>query len=174
MAPSYSPGDLDRSNVCEAYAPLVYGTVKRLGIVPKLWKDAVQEGMIGLLHASDHYDANSPVHFSVFARTYVKGAIIRGMFGKPEEATTIPVGALAEVYKNTVPLSDVIEEVEDRAGLHQWLDTLSPKDQWLIWRRYWQDATSAEVASELNTTTHWVNERHGILLKRAKSELPPA
>ncbi len=51
--------------------------------------------------------------------------------------------------------------------LREWLDSLAPKDGWIILRRFWQDATTAEIAAELSHTDHWVNERQRILLARA-------
>ena len=68
MAPSVMACGFDRTTVCEAFSPLVKKTISGLNIPESLREDAEQEGNIGLLRAFDRYDAQSPVHFSLFCR----------------------------------------------------------------------------------------------------------
>jgi RNA polymerase sigma factor (sigma-70 family) len=176
---SSSVCDLDRTTACEQFQPLVARTVKSLQVDPRLREDANQEGMIGLLNAFDHFDPDKGVHFSVFARSYIKGAIGRGIFGTTPTAE-VPVGdsvdlsLLDEDGGGGKSLGDPETALMESLALRDWLDSLAPKDSWLIWRRYWQGVTTAEIAVELKATVHWVNERHRILLSRGRQTLMAA
>jgi RNA polymerase sigma factor (sigma-70 family) len=163
--------DFDRTTVCEQFKPLVNSTVNKLNVAPEMREDAEQEGMIGLLKAYDRYDPDSPVHFSVYARPYVKGAIIRGIFGQPMDLDLVPVGDSHDLALIEDPDPDPEARYIESLMLREWLDSLAPKDGWLIWRRFWQGATSAEIAGELSHTAHWVNERQQILIGRAAAFL---
>src|SRR5947209_4809601 len=76
------------AQICEQYKPLVDGVVRRLHVPAALRDDARQEGFIGLLAAVRKYDTDSPVHFSLFAGPYVKGAIIRHIYTKTQVMET--------------------------------------------------------------------------------------
>ena len=171
MAPSATAVDFDRTTVCERFTPLVKKTISGLNIPQALREDAEQEGMIGLLKAFDRYDTQSPVHFSLFARPYVRGAIIRGVMPRDNALPTTPVGDAVDLdVLGREPVDQTIDVIEN-VELLAWLDSLAPTDSWLVWSLYWQGATSIEVASDLNRTVHWVNERHRILIGRAQSIL---
>src|SRR5215204_3084660 len=78
----------DANAICEQYAPLVEGMVRRLHVPDALLDDARQEGFIGLIEAVRHYDTTSPVHFAIFAKSYVKGAILRGIYTRTQVTET--------------------------------------------------------------------------------------
>jgi RNA polymerase sigma factor (sigma-70 family) len=178
--------DIDRANVCMRFKPLVTRTISNLNVDSRFRKDAEQEGMVGLLNAFDRYDASRGVHFSVFARPYVKGAIVRGIFRTSPTVDLVPVGdtldlALIDGSRGQdrhggEPLGDPDPEVTliENLALRDWLDSLDPRDGWLVWRRYWQGATSAEIGAELTATIHWVNERHRVLIARGQLALSMA
>jgi RNA polymerase sigma factor (sigma-70 family) len=187
--------DFDRTTVCERFKPLVRRTISSLMVTRNMREDAEQQGMIGLLNAYDRYDATLSVNFSVFARPYVKGAILRGIYAKDKEITFESRGTsseveqfclrpstdisgkvleltpdMNEVFRLRCPTPQPVEagaDASEVATVHRWLDSLAPKDAWLIWRRFWQGGSSAEIATELSHSVHWVNERQRILLTRA-------
>jgi|ERR1035441_2599373 RNA polymerase sigma factor (sigma-70 family) len=169
MAPFVTACEIDRTKVCERYQPLVLSIVKKLKIVPSSQDDAEQEGMVGLLEAYDHYDFTSPVRFGVFARPYVKGSIIRGVFPKSKEVRSTPRGDIfdLELIHNR-HVVDLTDDVVEKMALRAWIDSLEPDDIWLIERRHWHGAASENIARELGRTVHWVNERHRILIRRAQ------
>jgi RNA polymerase sigma factor (sigma-70 family) len=139
--------------------------VRRLHVPDALRDDARQEGFIGLLEAARRYDANSLVHFSVFARPYVKGTILRRIYTRTQ-VTETP----AEDPRAGHPLAGGVFEIESGAVqavyLEAWMATLPLADAWLLRRIYWDDADSDEVATELGVTRRRVNQIHIKLLRQ--------
>jgi RNA polymerase sigma factor (sigma-70 family) len=174
---------LDRTSVCERYKPLVEHTINKLGISGYEREDALQEGMVGLQRAYDRFDRSRGVDFAVFARPHVRGAILRGIMPKPKSVRLVLAGDFYDVAqvdeqrgrlrRGGAPLGDPDLEAAavEILVLNQWLESLAPRDGWIIWRRYFHGATTAEIAVEINATPHWVNERHRILIQRAKAAL---
>jgi RNA polymerase sigma factor (sigma-70 family) len=140
--------EFDRTTACERYKPLVNSTVATLRVARDMREDAQQEGMIGLLKAYDRFNPAMSVDFSVFARPYVRGAIIRGIFGPAMVVRTVPVGDVNDLAELQDPDPDPESGYIEKMMLKEWLDSLAPKDGWLIWRRFWQGATSTEIAGE--------------------------
>src|SRR5437879_194509 len=87
MAPS-DKTSINDANICKQYTPLVDAMVRRLHVPDALRNDARQEGYVGVLAAIRKYDITSPVHFSVFARPYVKGAILRRIYNRTQLTET--------------------------------------------------------------------------------------
>lgn len=172
MAPSVTTPNNDPSEitVCERYSPLVDGMVHRLKVPDALRDDARQEGFIGLLAAVRRYDTGSPVHFAVFARPYVKGAIIRHIYNRTQ-VTELP----AEEPALADPTLGGNYQFDDEAvlgvQLEAFLATLSLADAWIIRRLYWEDADTDEIAKELGITRRRVNQRHAQTLRQAATAL---
>lgn len=174
MASSASAGTFTRDSVCFDYEPLVRSVVKRLHVPDQLVEDARQEGRAALLQAFDHYNPASPVSFVTFARMYVRGAVIRNVYSRPQRMEMVgrePVGFGGEEDEPTFAFEDDLLLV---LSLHEWLDTLAPKDQWLLWRVHWKNATTAAIATELNVTPRRINQRQRELLDNAEEVLSAA
>jgi RNA polymerase sigma factor (sigma-70 family) len=151
--------------ICEQYAPLVEGMVRHLHVPGNLCDDARQEGYIGLLEAIRRYDSTLPVHFAVFARPYVKGAIVRHIYTKTqvtETAADDPHARRTSAGQTYEIESDTVEALQIEA----WLATLPRSDAWLLRRTYWDDATSDQIAADLGVTRRRVNQIHTKLLRQ--------
>jgi RNA polymerase sigma factor (sigma-70 family) len=160
-------GDAD---ICKQYTPLVESMVRRLNVPNALVDDARQEGLIGLLAAVRRYDLTSPVHFSVFARPYVKGAIIRGIYTRTQLAETA-----SEDPGVDDPTTGGSYQVEEDAvlgvQLEAWIASLPLADAWIVRRLYWDDADTDQIAVELGITRRRVNQRHAEILRQGQIAL---
>lgn len=164
MAPS-ARTSVDDATMCQHYTPLVDGMVRRLQVPTDLQQDARQEGFIGLIAAVRRYDVNSPVHFSVFARPYVKGAILRRIYTKTQLTETA-----VEQPRAADPTVGGAYHIDDEAvlgvQLEAWMASLPLADAWLLRRIYWDDADTDEIALELGVTRRRVNQRHANILRQ--------
>jgi len=166
--PSTTPAD--EADICNKYTPLVYGMVHRLRVPVALRDDARQEGFIGLIEAVRRYDVTSPVHFSVFAEPYVKGAILRRIYTRTQLTETA-----AEEPRAGHPVADGTFEIDtavvEAVHLEAWLATLPLADAWLLRRFYWDDADSGQIAADLGLTRRRVNQIHVKLLRQGATAL---
>lgn len=161
------PSDAD---ICEQYTPLVEGMLRRLHVPDALRDDARQEGFIGLIEAVRRYDTNSPVHFAVFAKSYVKGAILRRIYTRTQVTET----AAEDPHAGQPSASDTYEiesTVLEALHLEAWMATLPLVEAWLLRRLYWEDATSDQVAADLGLTRRRVNQIHAKLLRQGAMAL---
>jgi RNA polymerase sigma factor (sigma-70 family) len=165
MAQSERTRLINDADVCKQYTPLVEGMVRRLHVPDPLRADAKQEGFIGLLAALRNYNPDSPVHFSVFAGPYVKGAIIRRIYTR----TQITEFAAEESNlddRSTRGTYEIDNEVVLGVQMEAWMATLSLADVWIVRRLYWEDADTDEIAKELGITRRRVNQRHAEILRQ--------
>jgi RNA polymerase sigma factor (sigma-70 family) len=139
--------------------------VRRLKVPHALRDDARQEGFIGLLAAVAKYDPMSPVHFSVFARPYVKGAIIRHIYNRTQVTEVVALESEAE-DPTTGGSYEIDEETLLGVQLEAWMAGLPLADAWLVRRFYWDDASTDEIAAELGVTRRRVNQRHVEILRQ--------
>lgn len=163
MRPTALAGGRTPDDVCNDYQPLIEGTIRQLRIPGQLHEDAAQEGAIGLLAAVVRYDTASPVAFGVFARAYVRGAIIRRIYTRVQTTET--------PHEQPLTLEPLVRDLADFEGemvtslhLALWLATLAPADAWIVQRLYWQDAEVSTIATELGVSPRRVNQRHRALL----------
>lgn len=152
------------AQICEQFTPLVEGMVRRLQVPDSQWEDARQEGFIGLLAAVRRYDTTSPVHFSVFAQHYVRGAIIRRIYTRTQVTEVVSEEPAAE-YPTTGGTYQIDDEAVLGVHLEAWMAGLSPADAWILRRLYWDDADTNQIAVELGVTRRRVNQRHAEILR---------
>lgn len=170
MNPSPSAPADGQAAICEQYVPLIEGMVRRLHVPEALRDDARQEGFIGLIEAVRRYDASLPVHFSVFARPYVKGAILRRVYTRTQ-VTETPAEDPREGNAIVGGTFEIESTVVQALHLEAWVASLPLADAWLLRRIYWDDADSDEVAAELGVTRRRVNQIHTKLLRQGASAL---
>lgn len=163
MRSSQPSRPLRREDVCEQYLPLVDGVIRRMHVPPALNEDARQEGAAALLQAFDRYDSTSPVHFSVFARLYVQGAISRRLYTAAQIAE-LPHGEPLDLEPLATGAVDAEDEMALKVDLRRWMTSLNCEDGWIIYRFYWTDAEATEVADELGVTPRRINQRRQALL----------
>lgn len=174
-APPFHLADIG-TKICEQYTPLVEGMVERLHVPAALRDDARQEGFIGLLTAVERYDTTSPVHFAVFAKTYVMGAITRRIYNRTQmieiatEAFGVE-GSSATDRVETTPAYEIESQVLMAVHLEAWMATLSATETCVLRRLHWEDRTTDDVAAEIGVSRRRVNQIHLSLLRRGADAL---
>jgi RNA polymerase sigma factor (sigma-70 family) len=163
MRSSLASHPLRREDVCDQYRPLVDGLIRRMHVPAAMRDDARLEGAAALLRAFDQYDPTSPVHFSVFARLYVRGAISRRVYTAAQIAE-LPHDDPLAMKPLARELADAEDEMALIADVRRWVASLCDEDGWIIYRFYWTDADAAQVAEELGVTPRRVNQRRRALL----------
>jgi RNA polymerase sigma factor (sigma-70 family) len=170
MPTSSGTAVLSAEYVCTHYAPLVETIVTRLHVPDGLRDDAMQEGFGGLLEALRRYDTSSPVHFSLFARPYVKGAILRRIYTRTQVTET----SMEDPYLGDETAGGTFEvesTVVQAIQVEAWLATLPTGDAWVLRRLYWDDADTSQIAAELGVTRRRINQIHNKLLRQGADAL---
>ncbi|MGH1485026.1 MAG: RNA polymerase sigma factor FliA [Cellvibrionaceae bacterium] len=116
-------GQLSNQPVVEDYAPLVKRIAQHMMVrmpASVQLEDLLQAGMIGLLEASQKYDASQGASFETYAGIRIRGSIIDEM----RKGDWVP----RSVHRNARQINQAMADVEAREG---------------------RDATSAEVAEQM-------------------------
>ena len=116
-------GDIPAPPAIENYAPLVKRIAQHMMLrmpASVQIEDLLQAGMIGLLEASQKYDASQGASFETYAGIRIRGSIIDEM----RKGDWVP----RSVHRNARRINQAISDVETREG---------------------RDATSAEIAEEM-------------------------
>jgi RNA polymerase sigma factor for flagellar operon FliA len=78
-----------REELIMRHLPLVHSIVGRLGLAGCAERDdLVSQGMLGLIHAVDHFDAARGAQFTTFAARHIQGRVLDGLRGLDELSRT--------------------------------------------------------------------------------------
>ena len=84
-------GELDaREELIIAYRPMVFWLAGKLKVFPSLRQDVIQEGMLALINAVDHFDPGRDLRFTTYAYYRIRGQMIN-LLDRSERRAPIPV-----------------------------------------------------------------------------------
>lgn len=124
-------------------------------------EDACQEALVAAFRAIDRFDRTRPIEpwlFGILDRVCLKKLRSR------RRRREVPLEAAPEVPSETVLAAD---SEEDRARLRDSLDSLPPRDRFLVVARHYQGLSNQEIARALGLTPNAV----GVALFRAMERL---
>src|SRR5262245_45150507 len=145
-------------------------------------KDLRSWGMIGLVHAARAWDPSRSGSFSTLACKAIERMIIRGVSRewKPDQArATYSLDALIsdgnegdgeDRFLDKLPGEEQVEErllqSETELTVQQALEELSPEQQTLIRRHYFEQEPVQDIARDLGLTRQAVYMREKLILKQ--------
>ncbi len=187
-----------REDVILSYLPLVQRLSRRYGTTEHLRRELVQAGSVGLIQAVDRYDPSRGIPFVAYAIPTVTGAMRRylrdnlGLVRRPRPGPPAAEGSpRARRVEYTVRLCGVgvdpqehrwlgvpdrraaqsFRAVEDRQILRQALRRLPPRDQTIIYLRFFEDRTLGQIAIELQLSVSRVSRLLAAALATLRREL---
>src|SRR5579885_2400325 len=178
--PAPAPVRPDLRELTQSHLPLVLSEVEKVFIAPGIGlerDDLVSAGVVGLIRAARKYDPARGVVFGVFARTYVRGAIldeIRSVVhrGAAREIMIIPnrdepfdadTVADAEGQESDVILTARIRRSMDAA--------LDENERLLLTLYYYEDLTIRQIAKVLRQSVSSVGRGLTRAVGKLKQEL---
>lgn len=157
-------GDAEaHQKLMSSYQPLVFKLAMSFQLAEQETMDLIQEGMIGLLEASESYDYTRGVAFSLFASYRIKGCMIdylkkissNGMLYLDCENSCGT--ALGEILPAEQASPD---ELAEKKLLHervaQALARLPEKEQCVLKSMYIEDKTAQSVADSIDVSLGYV------------------
>ncbi len=191
---------MDRAAVCRQYLPMVQNLAtsfsrtvpgKRLGTV----EDCVQVGLLGLLHATDHYEPRPGVTFFTYAYACVLRRLFRASFDEgliripncyfgskrlaphvhqlvSRSLVPVPLGAWTHASPDNPVLNAARHETSER--VHRALQALHPRYRQIIELRYLEDKTQEATGQLLGLKKQRVQQLETVgvakLLKIARRQ----
>ena len=187
-----------RDTLAEENMGLVWSMVRRFANRGVEMEDLCQIGSIGLLKAIDKFDPSFEVCFSTYAVPMIAGEIRRFLRSEGMVKVSRPIRELAEeiveamesgaeveslqktIYQgenHDISLMDRIPEKENgqekllnRIFLEELLGRLPAKERQLIYMRYFQDMTQAQIAGKLGISQVQVSRMEKKILRQMRME----
>lgn len=140
-----------------SYQPLVFKIAMGFKLPEADTMELIQEGMVGLLEASENYDYKRGVAFSLFATYRIKGNMINFL----KNRTDLGVLYLEEEIHDGFPLvdtlsvsADALSDIAERHLLeekvHQAMNRLPVKEKQVLTGLLIDDAPAQDVAADIN------------------------
>ena len=152
-------GNLDaRRKLIECYQPLVFKAVMRWRSNPDYMMDLVQEGTVGLIEATETFQPERGVAFSLFAMHRIRGRILNCL---EKEGKQSGLAASSHGEEDAVMLEDLLadtavpvaEQAEYNylvAELRSAMGRLPAKEQAVLSGVYLDEQAPQELADQLN------------------------
>lgn len=171
-----------RDTLAEENMGLVWSMVRRFANRGVEMEDLCQIGSIGLLKAIDKFDPSFEVCFSTYAVPMIAGELDVTV---EEIVEAMESGAEVESLQKTIyqgenhdiSLMDRIPEKENgqekllnRIFLEELLGRLPAKERQLIYMRYFQDMTQAQIAGKLGISQVQVSRMEKKILRQMRME----
>jgi RNA polymerase sigma factor (sigma-70 family) len=165
--------------------------LKRFHVEGMEREDLVSWGLMGLVHAARAWDPGRGLQFSTLAVTAIERMISRGVRTewRPAEAhATLSLDELLnsdesgdgsrdrhldQVQDDGRTVEDQIVEMETRLTLREAVSELSPEQQWVVQKRFYEDRTLQEIAREVGTTRQAIHLRERGILQTLRRKLGP-
>jgi RNA polymerase sigma factor (sigma-70 family) len=147
---------------------------------------------MGLVYAARAWDPGRGLQFSTLAVTAIERMISRGVRTewRPSEAhATLSLDELLngeegadgsrerhldQVQDDSDNVEDQILELETRLTLRKAVAELSPEQQWVVQKRFYEDRTLQEIARAVGTTRQAIHLRERAILQALRRKLNPA
>jgi RNA polymerase sigma factor (sigma-70 family) len=166
--------------------------LKRFHVEGMEREDLVSWGLMGLVHAARAWDPGRGLAFSTLAVTAIERMISRGVRTEwhPNEAhATLSLDELLsgddagdssrdrhldQVQDDGSNVEDQIVELETRLTLRKAVAELSPEQQWVVQKRFYEERTLQEIARDVGTTRQAIHLRERAVLQALRRKLSPA
>ena len=150
------------------------------------YDDLYSAGCMGLIKAYDGFDETRGVCFSTYAVPVILGEIkklFREELGESVENITLAIQAAQPALSLTpenredddhqmdIPVESPEEELTDKIGLAEVLESLPEQDRLLIKLRFYANRTQSETAKLLHTTQVQISRRERKILKLMRIRL---
>ena len=132
-----------REKLIIAYRPLVFWLAGKLKSLPSLRQDIVQEGMLALISAVDHFDTERDLRFSTYAYHRIRGQMIN-LFERSERRAPIPVDDEWLFADEPEPHDD------DWLDVAESIERLQGKEAIVVGALFFDGKHPSEVADEQN------------------------
>jgi RNA polymerase sigma factor (sigma-70 family) len=161
--------------------------LKRFHVEGMEREDLISWGLMGLVYAARAWDPGRGLQFSTLAVTAIERMISRGVRNEAhatlslDELLTGEEGAdgsrerhLDQVQDDSDNVEDQIVELETRLTLRKAVAELSPEQQWVVQKRFYEDRTLQEIARDVGTTRQAIHLRERAILQALRRKLNPA
>lgn len=160
-------GELEaRQKLIEHYQLLVFKEATKYPVQETVLLDLIQEGTVGLMEATEKFDIEQGVAFSLYAIHRIRGRMLDFL---RKGQNDILMGEEQEEKLFTLQVApDTAFEITDRNSLHSAVsmavNRLPMKEQDVIRSVYLKEKTVAETANEMDVSTAYVYrlEKRGI------------
>ena len=154
-----------------SYQPLVFKTAVQFHMPEEITLELIQEGMVGLLEASENYDYTKGVAFSLFALHRIRGRMcdfLNREFSREElslDKKNADGWCLAELLPGVHLLPEEVAErhaVSERVS--QAVDRLPQKEKQVLQGLFLENKTPSSLAADIQVTPSHVYrlEKQGI------------
>jgi RNA polymerase sigma factor FliA len=165
--------------------------LKRFHVEGMEREDLVSWGLMGLVHAARAFDPARGLAFSTLAVIAIERMICRGVRTewRPTEAhATLSLDELLsgddagdsardrhldQVQGDGSDVEDQIVELETRLELRKAVAELSPEQQWVVQKRFYEERTLQEIARDVGTTRQAIHLRERAVLQALRRKLSP-
>ena len=152
-----------RDTLAEENMGLVWSMVRRFANRGVEMEDLCQIGSIGLLKAIDKFDPSFEVCFSTYAVPMIAGEIRRFLRSEGENHDISLMDRIPEKENGQ-------EKLLNRIFLEELLGRLPAKERQLIYMRYFQDMTQAQIAGKLGISQVQVSRMEKKILRQMRME----
>ena len=148
------------------------------------YDDLYSAGCMGLVKATDGFDEGRGVCFSTYAVPVILGEIkkLAEELGESVENITLAIQAAQPALSLTpegensdrqidIPVESPEEELADKIGLAEVLESLPEEDRLLIRLRFYANRTQSETAKVLHTTQVQISRRERKILRKMRERL---
>lgn len=150
------------AKLVEDYIPLVLRQVDRMWLSPRIGltrDDLVSAGCYGLLLAARRFDPSRGVGFGVFARSHVRGALIREIDAALKAAGAgredVLIAVQDDVEPDSLPDQSAAAEVDsaESAEVRELMEyVLTEQERLVLTLYYFEELTLAETAAVVETS----------------------
>ncbi|MBQ8919649.1 MAG: sigma-70 family RNA polymerase sigma factor [Acidaminococcaceae bacterium] len=176
--------EIAHTRLVSAYQPLVFKTAVQFRLPEEITMELIQEGMIGLLEASENYDYTKGVAFSLFAVHRIRGRMCDFLKREFSQTAVSLDKECAEGWRlgEAIPVAQLLpEEVAERHAVAERVsravDRLPQKEKQVLQGIFLENKTPSALAEDIHVTTNHVYrlEKQGVrrvrgMLSRFMSE----
>ena len=159
------------NRLVSAYQPLVFKTAVQFHLSEEITMELVQEGMIGLLEASENFDYTKGVAFSLFAVHRIRGRMCDFLKQEFSRATLSLDKESVDGWRlgEALPVLQMLpEEIAERHAVAERVsravERLPQKEKQVLQGIFLENKTPAALAEDIHVTTNHVYrlEKQGV------------
>jgi len=143
------------TTIIQDYLPLVYSAASQHYSEQAEWEEMVQVAALGLAEAAERHDSSRNTSFAAFAKPYINGYLKNYL--NPERNGKMNVVELSGGVLEEMTTTDT-EDNDLKTVVYGAMNSLTPKQRFVMEMVYTEGYTQPEVAKMMNATTHTVRE----------------